>query len=349
MEGGVVNRGRSHRFGAWTRHCSALLCTAARCHRFTPTQTHARVSFASLRVQKRIGKGGHATVFEAVDGSGVRFALKVSTDFAAGLREAALVRASDPRVLARRRCVHMSSCVEGAAELRVQAGREGGGKVVMTWNAYSPIWKHDLPLQMAELDKSGHANVTRSVMPSFTVTTATGRQLCQALELCDGDVLSLVEQSRCGGRLTECVARNVFRQVVAGLRHCHARGVWHMDVKPDNMLLKGGCVKLADFGAAVISSDGTTDAPYGTRCYACPESLAALPLRLGHVHRDVCVGILSVGRGARLRQCVLCVGGRVAACAGDGKRTVCRHSALWWWTPRVPWCDSGARRAAAIG
>ena len=65
-------------------------------------------------------------MFEAVDGSGVRFALKVSTDFAAGLREAALVRVSDPRVLARRRCVHMSSCVEGAAELRVQAGREVG-------------------------------------------------------------------------------------------------------------------------------------------------------------------------------------------------------------------------------
>ena len=160
--------------------------------------------------------------------------------------------------------------------------------MVVTWKAYrvladlenKKLYKHAnviCVLQMAELDKSGHANVARSVMPSFTVTTATGRQLCQALELCDGDVLSLVEQ--CGGRLTECVARNVFRQVVAGLRHCHARGVWHMDVKPDNMLLKGGCVKLADFGAAVISSDGTTDAPYGTRCYACPESLAALPLR----------------------------------------------------------------------
>ena len=29
-------------------------------------------------------------------------------------------------------------------------------------------------------------------------------------------------------------------------------GVYHMDVKPDNVLVKDGVVKLADFGAAIV-------------------------------------------------------------------------------------------------
>jgi serine/threonine protein kinase len=51
-------------------------------------------------------------------------------------------------------------------------------------------------------------------------------------------------------------------QVVAGLLHAHAQGVWHLDVKPDNVLLAnsgsdpaggGSSVRVADFGAASLS------------------------------------------------------------------------------------------------
>lgn len=41
-------------------------------------------------------------------------------------------------------------------------------------------------------------------------------------------------------------------QLLAGLRHAHARGVMHRDLKPQNVLLAkaNGLVKIADFGMA---------------------------------------------------------------------------------------------------
>jgi len=39
-----------------------------------------------------------------------------------------------------------------------------------------------------------------------------------------------------------------FRQLLCGVAHCHAHGVAHRDLTPKNVLLKGGTVKLGDFG-----------------------------------------------------------------------------------------------------
>jgi serine/threonine protein kinase len=62
-------------------------------------------------------------------------------------------------------------------------------------------------------------------------------------------------------------------QLAAGLLHCHSVGVWHLDVKPDNVLVAhSGAVKLTDFGSA--STTRHTRRAYGTLQYACPESLA---------------------------------------------------------------------------
>jgi serine/threonine protein kinase len=85
-------------------------------------------------------------------------------------------------------------------------------------------------------------------------------------------LVSLVEASP-KRRLAETTARRVFKDVVAGLVHCHAAGVWHMDVKPDNVLMAGGSARVTDFGSA--STARLTCQPCGTLEYACPEALAA--------------------------------------------------------------------------
>ena len=63
-------------------------------------------------------------------------------------------------------------------------------------------------------------------------------------------------------------------QVVEGLVHCQARGVWHLDIKPDNILVcEDGCVKVADFGCATLTRHNTQRC--GTPEYACPEAVHA--------------------------------------------------------------------------
>ncbi|KAF8720126.1 hypothetical protein HU200_024908 [Digitaria exilis] len=61
-----------------------------------------------------------------------------------------------------------------------------------------------------------------------------------------GSVQSALEER---GRSDEPVARRLFGQLVSALSHAHARGVFHRDVKPDNLLLdERGDLKFTDFG-----------------------------------------------------------------------------------------------------
>jgi serine/threonine protein kinase/ankyrin repeat protein len=44
----------------------------------------------------------------------------------------------------------------------------------------------------------------------------------------------------------------IFYQIFRGLAYCHSKHIWHLDIKPDNVLLfQDNLVKLADFGLAV--------------------------------------------------------------------------------------------------
>lgn len=48
-------------------------------------------------------------------------------------------------------------------------------------------------------------------------------------------------------------AREKFVDCLRGLHYLHQHGVIHGDIKPQNLLMsKGGTIKIADFGAAVV-------------------------------------------------------------------------------------------------
>ena len=58
------------------------------------------------------------------------------------------------------------------------------------------------------------------------------------------------------GALEEEVARSFFRQVTTTILACHGKGVAHLDIKDENLLvdMKTGKVSLIDFGSRLNSS-----------------------------------------------------------------------------------------------
>lgn len=107
---------------------------------------------------------------------------------------------------------------------------------------------------------------------------ATRSRIYLVMELAPrGDLQSTIAANRQG--LPERKARRVFVQLAAALAHCHARGVAHRDVKPQNILLDAaGGLKVSDFGlSAAVVVPGSADAllltACGTPAYAAPEVL----------------------------------------------------------------------------
>src|SRR5437762_1191249 len=63
----------------------------------------------------------------------------------------------------------------------------------------------------------------------------------------------------------------IFAQVAAGMAHMHRRGVFHADLKPNNILLsRSGEVKIIDYGLAWIKGEGKGRVQ-GTPEYMAPE------------------------------------------------------------------------------
>lgn len=75
------------------------------------------------------------------------------------------------------------------------------------------------------------------------------------MELCDGSLLEVAEK-KCG--LEEADIAPILLDVLSGLAFMYSRGVYHTDVKPDNILMKDGVAKLSDLGASVFRDDEPT-------------------------------------------------------------------------------------------
>jgi len=115
------------------------------------------------------------------------------------------------------------------------------------------------------------------------------------MERMDCDLLDFVMRHQ---SLPERVCKVIFKDVCEALYQCHSNGVSHLDVKPDNILLKFNeqrqvnSVKLADFGFSIdfskkrtklVDDELQTDKPsfgfdfefnqvVGTKEYRAPET-----------------------------------------------------------------------------
>ncbi|XP_075520116.1 CBL-interacting serine/threonine-protein kinase 3-like isoform X2 [Primulina tabacum] len=80
------------------------------------------------------------------------------------------------------------------------------------------------------------------------------------------------------GRMQEDEARKYFQQLINAVDYCHSRGVFHRDLKLENLLLDTeGNLKVSDFGLSALSQqirdDGLLHTTCGTPNYVAPEVL----------------------------------------------------------------------------
>lgn len=64
---------------------------------------------------------------------------------------------------------------------------------------------------------------------------------------------------------------NLLIQTLHALAYLHRRGILHHDLKPDNVLVSGGQVRVLDFGLSVMHGQSHEDDSFGTILYLPPE------------------------------------------------------------------------------
>ena len=96
------------------------------------------------------------------------------------------------------------------------------------------------------------------------------------------------------GRLEEFEAKIFITQILQALRHIHAVGVCHRDMKPENLLMdEVGRVKISDFGLSRFTGQfGLVNTPCGSPCYASPECISGKPYN-GFTSDVWSVGVIS--------------------------------------------------------
>src|SRR5207253_1992521 len=105
-----------------------------------------------------------------------------------------------------------------------------------------------------------------------------GDELFIAMEFVDGETLAALLERHPKSRMPLAEALPLFDQVLSALAYVHDLKIVHRDVKPSNVMVSAGHVKLADFGIALLSDLPrlTTSAHIiGSPPYMSPEQLEA--------------------------------------------------------------------------
>ncbi|KAF8754880.1 hypothetical protein HU200_011418 [Digitaria exilis] len=115
-----------------------------------------------------------------------------------------------------------------------------------------------------------HPNIVR-----IHEVMATKRSIFVVMEFVAGGSLNAYLVA--GRGVGEASARRVFQQLVSALDYCHSLGVYHRDIKPDNILVDDtGNIKVADFGLSALVDTARRDALLlhticGTPMFIAPE------------------------------------------------------------------------------
>ncbi|CDF41268.1 Serine/threonine protein kinase [Chondrus crispus] len=134
--------------------------------------------------------------------------------------------------------------------------------------------------EIALLTKINHPNVVKGyeVLSSKT-------KLFLVMEYVDGGDLHSALSAK--GKFSEHEAQGIFGSLLACLDYCHRQGIYHRDLKLENILLtSSGQLKICDFGLASVRTQGSNTNDLcrtivGTEDFSPPEVLQNIPYNGG--------------------------------------------------------------------
>uniref|UniRef100_M1A013 non-specific serine/threonine protein kinase n=1 Tax=Solanum tuberosum TaxID=4113 RepID=M1A013_SOLTU len=117
-----------------------------------------------------------------------------------------------------------------------------------------------------------HPNVVR-----LYEVLASKTKIYMVLEYVNGG--ELFDRIASKGKLSETQGRKLFQQLIDGVSYCHDKGVFHRDLKLENVLIDGGRnIKISDFGLSALPQhlrdDGLLHTTCGSPNYVAPEVLS---------------------------------------------------------------------------
>ena len=145
-------------------------------------------------------------------------------------------------------------------------------KVVDRRKAPADVISRFLPREMESMRMLRHQP---RVIQLYDVVV-TEKEVLMVMELAEkGDLLDFINVH---GRLSDTVARKLFKDLIEGMSICHRQGIVHRDLKCENLLLdKDGHLKIADFGFARTYEGKHLETYCGSFAYAAPEIILAQP------------------------------------------------------------------------
>ena len=195
------------------------------------------LELAGYRIVKKIASGGFSIVYLAYDAEGNAVAIKEYLPSALALRQE-------------------------------------GELIPVVSKTNLPVFRIGLKCFFEEgraLARIAHPNVVR-VLNFFRANETV--YMVMAYESGHSLQEHIARQRAKGGRIGEAFIRQIFTQVLKGLREVHARELLHLDLKPANIYLRtDGTPMLLDFGAArqTINTGVPTLTPMYTPGFVAPE------------------------------------------------------------------------------
>jgi serine/threonine protein kinase len=173
----------------------------------------------------------------------------------------------------------------------VAIARLGIGHRCETWLVWVPRMFAPAVVKLPRPHQTNHPRARRSLrrevaalaanlhpgLPRLYVDGTSADEPYIVVEFVDGTALD--DEVADNGPLTDTEAALLGVQILAALRTVHDRGLVHVDLKPENVMLRNGKPVVIDFGSArQIGAEQPPGRVIGSAGYAAPELEAGAPI-----------------------------------------------------------------------